>query len=439
MSRPQPALPTSAVAPVAVYCPPGRDTLRWLADRHAHHLHVVTVNPAACLRLEIHEAAEAALDNMGHDASLTAGVRPAEALAAAWLHARGVTDVLFVDCQIHPPDRVRRILDWFTSLGIRTWLCITRAEPNDLAAAALEKLTGDAGGHTVRYALLERHFPDRRKENNSPETTLNLPDVPMVDVLAFRQACRDLLLPDDFVKVDELFIATVARIDGKLRLSTDRQRTRAAQKIFRRALERTGDTNDFIVTVRAIQAAALRNGFNVRVAVPMLLGGEATVPRIGKLDAQNAWLGLARYRDPDVGAVAALYHHGIDPELMPELTITDVFFDTAGDATVATSEGVGSVSGPGALFLRALVRYRQLTASGTSALLFHTHRQTRVRPAHISTLLTVPAQEVGTRLCSKPLRQRHLDDELWLTRHGIDVALIRRRDAKDLKAGASAP
>jgi hypothetical protein len=432
MSQPTNSFPSTPTAPIAVRCPPGRDTVRWLNARHQHHPTAVTVNPPACLRLEVHEVAEAALDNMGHDASLATGIRPAEALAAAWLHARGVTDALFVDCQVHPADRVRRAIEWFQGLGIRVWLCITRDDPLDLHAAAIETLTTEHGGSMVNYDFLRKQFPDRNRTATAPEG--RLPNVPLVDVLAFRPACKELLSPQEFKQVDAMFLASLGAVLQALGSITDRKRTRAACKVFRRALEQTGSVAEFVVTTRAIQAAALRYGMNVRVSVPLLLGGEATIPRRGKLDTEGAWKALARYRDPDVGAVAAIYHRGVDPDLLPRLTVADVALQPDGAAVVSTPDGNHEVTGEPALFLRALVHYRRLTAANPTASLFHTHRDEQVQVSHLSAILATPAQETGHQLCTKRVYTNQLPDELWLSRHGIQVAMIRRRDAKVLKA-----
>lgn len=432
MSQQVNTLPSTPTAPIAVRCPPGRNAVRWLNTRHQHHQTAVTVNPPACLRLEVHEVAEAALDNMGHDASLATAIRPAEALAAAWLQARGVTDVLFVDCQVHPADRVRRTIEWFQGLGIRVWLCITRDDPLDLHAAAIETLVAERGGTSVSYDLLREQFPDRDGAALAPEG--QLPNVPLVDVLAFRPACKELLSPQDFEQIDTMFLASIGSILQALETATDRRVTRAACKIFRHALEQTGSVTEFVVTTRAIQAAALRHGMNVRVAMPRLLGGEATIPRRGKLDTEGTWKALARYRDPDVGAAAAVYHRGVNPDLLPGLTIADVALQPDGSAIVTTPDGDHEVTGEPALFLRALVHYRRLTTSNPTASLFHTHRDERVQVSHLAAILAAPAQEIGHQLCPKPMYTTQLPNEQWLNRHGIQVAMIRRRDAKVLKA-----
>lgn len=421
----------SSSAPVAVRCPAGRDQVRWLLDRHRHHPEVVTLNPPACLRLELHEIAEAALENLGHDRDLMAGTRSAETLAIAWMQAGGITDALLVDAQIHPADRVRAAVEWLLTVGARPWLCITRPDPYDRAAIAVEDLAAEYGGATVAYTKLADRFADVTQPAG---TQVDLPGVPYVDGVVFRPVCKALLAPEDFARVDTRFVATVRQVRAALRADTDRQRGRGARHIIRGILEDARSLEELIIDARAVQVGALALGVHVRVSMPALIGGDATIPRRGQLARTSAWEKLARYRDPDVGAVAALYFGGFDPETIPALTIADAQIRADGRVTITGPDGTVIVDEPQAKFLRALIIYRRLTAENDQARLLHTHRAETVRTHHISALLTRPATEVGVALAPTPIRATQLSSELWLTRHGITVEVVTRKDAKHLKS-----
>lgn len=419
--------------PIAVRCPPGRDALRWLMARSDHHPAVVVLNPPACTRLEIHEIAEAALENMGHDKDLMAATRSAESLAYAWLRARNITDALFADAPVHPVDRARRTIDWLQQCGVRTWLCIARDDPSDARSNGMEDLVIGLGGRVAPFAELQNRYPNTTRRRTAAAES-RFPSVPFVDGVVFRPTCREALDPDHFAVVDARYMATLQSVYQQLADSTDRQRTRAAEGILRRTLDMSGDLDELLIDIRAAQMAALRHGFNVRVSTPLVIGADATIPRTGQLDKQNAWATLERYRDPDVAAVAAMYLQNIAPEAFPGIAIADATINPDGTVTLTAPTGPVTFTEPQATAMRALVYYRRLTTDSGNGTLFHTHRAEQIRPSQVAALLTAPATEVGVTIAPTPIRTSGLDDRSWLARHGIEVVLVTRSDAKNLKS-----
>lgn len=422
-------LPSAPTAPIAVRCDDNRTTIRWLNQRHEHHPTTVVINPPAHQRLELREVAEAALDSMHHDSSLSTGKRSAEVLAASWIKARTITDAVFVDCQVHPLNRVNNAVEWFRGLGVRVWMCASVNEPTDLRWAAIENLAATHGGTTILYSSFRARFDDISK----PARIAQLPvRVPLVDVLAFRPHCRDLLPPDTFEQVDRVFLETMQEMTAIVRRSTDRHRSRNFGRNMRQILLHATTTDDFVIKVRAIQAVGLREGFIVNVLTPLMLGREAVDPRPGKLDADGGWRTLQRYRDPDVGALAALTLHGLLPEEIVRLTIESTSIDADGTVQIRTGERSFGISGDPAVAVRALIHSRQLTSEDPREALFRTHRDEKLHTSRIYKTLAPVGAETGHEVTAQQLGRQRIDWELWLGHYGITVRVIGRHDARHL-------
>lgn len=134
---------------------------------------------------------------------------------------------------------------------------------------------------------------------------------------------------------------------------------------------------------------------------------------------------LDGYRDPDIGATAAMYLAGLDPEYLVGLAVADI--EAIGDGAVAVAVPGDAdpvvVSAPGARFVRALVAWRIAAGADPDDLLFTTHRKASVTYSHVSNMLRTPG-EVGVRYAASPVRKSQPNSQTWLLRYGITISKL---------------
>jgi hypothetical protein len=409
------------ITPVAVVAASSRALNRWVGDRARHYPSVVAVDVPPAADMSIDLVCNAVLAGLGKDSELTHGKTAPVPLTEAWLSLGEHTDVVFVEAQLIQVGVIDAAIDLFARYGVRTWLIVS---PPPADPEAVEKHLGrvtDRGGETVDEAALRAQFPNVHRPAPTAVTSTR-PRLPRTSGYTFRSACRDLLDADHFAEVDAKFVAAVLELRDEIGSISGAAKGRTLMRKLQQRLVETCDTDELILWTAAAQVAVLPYQFMVTVHLPTLLGAAEGLPRRGKAEAEGWWEALNAYRDPHIGAVAALYHAEIDPEKIRLIERTHVTpRDPAGLVTVLVDGSEHEIRGPSARFVEAQRVYRELATVGQSEFLFATHRAGHVRLKHVNNQLLVPAAELDVQLAVGPVRVRHPDADRWLQRYGIRV------------------
>lgn len=367
--------------------------------------------------------AEAILDGLGKDPWLWTAYRASEALASAWLRTGEVTDVVLPDSQLLGPALAAKAASWIAAQGVRPWfLCATRTAqaPSQQVDGVVEELVVGCGAERVGWEHFAEQFTPPSPQAYAPSGPRELPRLPRVDGVVFRSACTRLL-GDDAGRVDALFVDAVQALRAGMRGLDQANRKRQLLRLLRHRIEEAPTAEHLILVARAAQAAGIVEGWYVKVNTNVLLGAAAVLPRRGQAELGRWWERLRAYRDPDPGAIAALYLAGVDVRAIPAITLQTVSEDDAGGVLVKTAAGSVPVAAPASSYLRCLVAYRKLCGAAGRDRLFVTHRRPDVSDRYVGARLRDPDTDLGITLTTSRTPSTHPGPELRVAQFGITV------------------
>jgi hypothetical protein len=377
--------------------------------------------------------ADAVLSSMGKDMRLSTTVAAALPLAAAWIAGARISDVVILSGQDLSPAVLADIAEWFGALGARSWFILPDpADGVDDPRIARCVATLEAFCMAAALGDLWHELRDTRVELLWQEDPLDDPPsqplwmVPRVDGLFFRDACRRLLQPEVFVEVDKLFVGLVREFLAAISDEPGIDATAEIEALVASRLEVASGDEELLVVVRAAQVAAVRRRYRIRVDTTLLLGAAATLPRPGLAGPQRWFERMMAYRQPDPGAVAALYWKGMDLRAISLLSVGDV---AVAGSVVRVQTGTEELvfDGPAAVFLRAQWFRRVLGGAASSDRFIVTHRGPWASDEYLADQLRYPSDELGCRLIDPvPARSAHTSGRLTLTRYGIEVTKVFR-------------
>lgn len=368
--------------------------------------------------------ADAVLDGLGCSTLLSGGHiggDDAGYIAGGWLIGRGVTDALV----LYPEDLgaagLARTIDGFTAVGCRVWL---------ISFTGDDKIAGMVGSHQMIEAPAEALDPflaGTPKRERRP-----FPFVPRVDGIKFRPVARATLSAADFAVVDSVFLEHLDSwldwFDGRTNATAEAVACR-----LREIGEASATTDEFIVAVRAAQAAGLRSGRLIKVDTPKMCATCAIRPRRGQLEPAG-WNELFRYRDPAVPAVAALYSEDFAIDDLGVIELGHLTFEGAADGSqTLTVEAAGKravLAGRPAQAVAAQAAARRLAGATSSDRLFVARmgptRGMSVTGRQATKLLNLPVAEVGIAFAPKASRRSKRTGAGWATLYGIKVRALGR-------------
>ncbi|MCO8127503.1 hypothetical protein NHL50_09815 [Acidimicrobiia bacterium EGI L10123] len=392
----------------------------WLASRPEHHPNVFCVDVPPLTMPSVVDAAEAVLTGLGKDGRLTFAKRSAEALAAAWLSVTHHTDALIVDVTVLRGRVLEDVVHMLVAFGIRPWLVIPSGDYDDLDERTdlATELVDHFDGVLLSPAETVAAWPDTADPTAADtDDDGDWPLVPRIDAVYFRSAVRDLLDPDDATFVDTYFVSTVKEIRDEL--SQPNLQIRSVEKLLRNRMHDAVTDDELITIVRAAQVAAATTRFRIFVNPIRLFGACNVLPRRGHIVRDDWWTRLDRYRDPDVGTVAALHMAGMDLADIHTLATDDVTEGPDGSATATGASGAPfTLTGPAARFLRASVAWR-IFGAGPGPL-FSTHRADGISNQRLGHLAREP-MTVGIRHTGVKAWRNEPTAENWLANYGITV------------------
>jgi hypothetical protein len=419
--------------PVVVYAEPDVERTRGL--HRAWEGHQARIAVAAPYGPHEHLPAQV-LDALGKDISLSSGRvhgQNGTNLAAAWITAIGITDILLTGAERLSLEEVRGWVRWLAGFGVRSWLLFatsTPRRPEPSLAAAFEMLADDWGAERQPESRLLRHWPTapagarRTGTSHAPEH----PFVPRVQGPMFIPTCQSILAPDAFDDIERRFDALVETIRSDVAPIEGRNANDRVCAVIRRHLDATRSTDEGVLVAVAAQVAALvPAGWHVSVNLQRLTAALEVLPRTGRADAEGWWQRLLAYRDPLVGTVAALYMADVDIIDQTHLTLGGVSVASNGRVSVCRPSGGKVILGEEqGIFLRAQLAFRQLHGVDSDGMLLRTHRADAASRRHLRHTLHVPMAEVGVNASDVPVRNERMTNPIWLDRYGITVTKLER-------------
>lgn len=327
----------------------------------------------------------------------------------AWVEAHRLYRVVIAGVEQLRPKELRILIDNLDRTPADVWLWTVPALSNTHIRAFTELATRFEWDDFVTV------FPPAPAgdTNAEPAAPAPYPQVPVEEFTTFRAACRDLLPPPDFERVDTDYraahaAATAIASEGDII-------EQAAELLADRWATCTSDAEAQVV-LRATQAALFCAGWYLGVALPEFLTAIELRPRAATRPMAD-WLQLRAYLDPAIGAATALSTAGMElPELVG-LTLGDV----EADGSSATGAGRRySVDEPGRVFVHAQRLYR-LERGGRSSDQFLVRAERTPSSATVSHALRAPVRDLGLGLIP-PRALRQAGTALrWLATHGLSL------------------
>lgn len=334
-------------------------------------------------------------------------------LAATWLDAHDVTDLIVVGIEMLPAELLPELIDLTTLAGSALWLVADHRLPATTTELLTDWPTATLGPVPFASRWLSPTTEPEPEPANAP-----LPDdsglpaaVPYADVAVFRASCRQLLEADEFAAVDERYLAAFDAADSALGAEADLcEVVRDAVLACRSCVETT-------VTVRAVQAAAFRRGTYLKIDLPTLLAHDDHV-RAAAAGDPASWRSLRAYRHPHRQSICALTLLGASPTQLQATSVADL----ADDTTTLTINGrelpIPCAARP---VLRALKTTRMAVAAADDEPLVADLAGSPVSERAMANVIGRVPAELGFRLDVGQIHRTPPAAHVWANRRGIRI------------------
>jgi hypothetical protein len=331
----------------------------------------------------------------------------------AWMLAHPIGDVLLYSAEHCRPTHLVSTAELVAAAGARLWLHTDGPpskplEPQMAAWAGQPQPFEQFAAFWKSRRLAPPALGDSRRDQAAP-----FPRVPREDFPTFRAACRDLLAPAEFARVDQRYVAAFRAAQQQLAEPTQE----GVSGYLRGSVGVCASADELLIILRATQAALFRDGWLLRVALPSFLAIVEREPRAGTR-TQGEWARLRPYADPLPGAITALRASGLEVSKLPSVTVGAIAPD---GSSVRGRRETFAVERPAQIFLRAQRALRLGDGASGSAPLFWR------RGAAISEVLALralrrPVSELGVSLATAT---PHTPSKGWLRENGITLQALR--------------
>lgn len=333
-------------------------------------------------------------------------------LAATWLAAHEVDDVIVIGVEALPEGLIDELVDVTSLADAALWLVADHTLP--------ERLTDTLADWPV-MPCPPNEFRDRWLTATAVDGPGNVTDelpfeVPQVDFTTFRASCRYLLNPERFAEADRRYrqqmVAAAARLDAGV----------DAIEVVRDAVECSRSRAATTVAVRAVQAAAFVRGIHVKVDLAALLAHDDHVPA-ATAARPNSWTALRAYRQPHRQAVCMLSMVGLAPTDIQTVTLADLDQDLAVISFGGRSWQIPDQARP---MFRALRSTRRAAAAGRGDVLVADLDGTPVTERAIARFVATVPRELGFRIDVGQVERTRAATASWARRRGIHTARLDR-------------
>lgn len=351
-----------------------------------------------------------------HDVSGQTG-RDADdrALAALWLHAHGLRDVIVVGLEALPADLLPELIELTTLSGTSLWLIADQVLPDDLTSVLADWPVQPCPPQqfSARWLTAADTPPADADPVPAPSTPLP-PVVPLVDFTVFLATARRQLSVSDFAAVEQRY---VAERDAALEQVAAGA---APVQVLRTALGQCRSASAAAVTVRAVQAAAFRHRVHLRVRIDMLLALDDYAPVAAAADPQT-WELLHTYRQPLRQAACALTLAGLSPTEQAQLLLGDLDPLAPAVRVQGSWRALPDAARP---TLVALLASRRVVGAGDRDLLLARLDGSPVGPRTLPDMVATVQRETGVRLTVGQVERVPEPTARWARRRGITVSTL---------------
>ncbi len=357
---------------------------------------------------------------LGKSPYVTGGAKTDEGsldIPAAWLLARRTREIIVNDAGQLPHNVLRQLVELAGGVGARLWL-IGHHHRTDTLQDIVDEW--DATEWALEQLDLAWNRPDEvvRRATAQLEELLRCA-LPASCALSFLADCRRMLPADQFAALyadyrDELL---AARQDFTERQGRGKLNHDAIAARIRRQVRAASDTDAVVVTVRAIEAAALPFGFDVDVDLPVLINASERNPRPGRHTLDDA-ASLDAYARPAYAATCALAMCEVPPQSLVGLTVGDVAAD---GSTATTTDGVTTIPTVLRPYLVAQTLVRRFAGAEDTDAYLHTERGRPIALHWVARTIKLAEIECGVRLARPRYERKTLTTFEWLTAHGLAV------------------
>lgn len=343
----------------------------------------------------------------------------------AWLVGSEIESLFISRIQLLDGRRLKPLIDLALACGVDLWL-IGQQDP---LPKSIRQLLEDWPVEEVTAAAFRKKWRSNPAPKRKPDTgsvaTPTFPRVPHDEFVLFRAACRDLLGPKDFKRLDSVFQATAAEV-GQWLHSHEAITEKEVGRLVRDLVAPCRGLDEAISRLRGAQVAFFWHRYLLKLDVDRIVAAYA-IEEKSELNKTTA-AGLRSYAATRYPAAAALaLATDWSPLDVSAIKIGDVGFESA-RVLVA---GFGSLPAEAARLVAPHLVHRLLDGASDDDPLFVMHttdeskRGDAASDRAIERMLNLVLREVGVRITASRsysgLRGR---SKGWRWREGVSVQPI---------------
>lgn len=348
-------------------------------------------------------------------------------LVEIWMAAERVRHLFVLRGHLLAAGRWRELLELARRGGIEAWFVFPGRLP-----AGVESLLATMSCRRWDPCSFAAHWSDVARDSAAEDEEAEFPEVPAEEFYTFRAACRRLLTPANFERVDRTFCESVRRTSAALEPWKPKPRGPMPPPLrlgdvgvqLQNLLVDSSGSAEALVRLRGAQAAYFREGWLVGFQPPLVPPDSGLVPLGPRLDPATASR-LRRLCVPRSTAAMALF-------LIADLRSVGLSRLDVGDVD---DEGKSVCVGPHRFavpdYARSLVMAqfaeRRRNGAGASEPLFvHPGTGQRPPPSALRNVLRGVATKTAISVGVHDSFGTQSDASVWLRAQGITVATLDR-------------